>query len=182
MEMQISFKHRALGNLPERAMEKHGILKADNSPQGRLDRRYSLTVKPGEEHRAQETADHLHRNGVIELDLVLEGCGCCGCYHPKGFTGECRENETRYPTDNPADKYEASCQEWDVCMMVGEHVRILGSLKAHTEQIALKYGKKWYGGNNVADRDDIFVSLVGYEVIQVPQRVRFNAHGVKTFV
>jgi hypothetical protein len=36
--------------------------------------------------------------------IVLEHCCCCECYHPKGFVEDCRDDDNRYPTDNPKDK------------------------------------------------------------------------------
>jgi hypothetical protein len=27
---------------------------------------------------------------------TLEECGCCGCYHRPGFTGDCREDANRF--------------------------------------------------------------------------------------
>ena len=179
--MKITFKHRAIGNLPETLMSKFGVLKADNSPEGQKDRRYILDVIPGQEHKAQEAANHLHNNGVIELDLILVECGGCGCFHPKGFAGDCRDDDNRFPTDNPADKYEAQLQEWDVCIKVGNSVRVIGVLRAHSEKSALKWGKRWYG-NNVPDAEDIFVSPVTYDTIQIARRVRRNSVGMETLV
>ncbi len=36
--------------------------------------------------------------------LQLTECNCCGCYHPKGFRGDCRDDNNRYPTNDPNDK------------------------------------------------------------------------------
>jgi hypothetical protein len=27
----------------------------------------------------------------------LEECGCCGCYHRKGYEGDCRNDDERFP-------------------------------------------------------------------------------------
>ena len=27
---------------------------------------------------------------------IFEECGCCGCYHPEGFYGDCRDDANRY--------------------------------------------------------------------------------------
>ena len=30
------------------------------------------------------------------LDTILEDCGCCGCKHPRGFSGDCRDDWNRF--------------------------------------------------------------------------------------
>ncbi len=31
----------------------------------------------------------------------LEECGCCGCWHKKGYCGDCRNDDERYIDDDP---------------------------------------------------------------------------------
>jgi hypothetical protein len=31
----------------------------------------------------------------------LISCGVCDQFHPKGFDGDCRDNDNRFPTDDP---------------------------------------------------------------------------------
>ena len=31
----------------------------------------------------------------MKKEVFLE-CGCCGCYHPKSFIGDCRDDKNRY--------------------------------------------------------------------------------------
>lgn len=34
--------------------------------------------------------------------FVFYECGCCGCYHPAAFIGDCRDDANRYlPEDLP---------------------------------------------------------------------------------
>jgi hypothetical protein len=43
----------------------------------------------------------LHNRQQITQRFYLEDCGCCGCYHKPGYTGDCRNDKERF-TD-PAD-------------------------------------------------------------------------------
>lgn len=36
--------------------------------------------------------------------IILISCECCGAYHSSTFHGDCRDDNNRYPTDNPKDK------------------------------------------------------------------------------
>lgn len=50
--------------------------------------------------------EFLTRKGrkILSAVISLQECGCCGCYHPDYFNGDCRDDNNRYPTDNPFDK------------------------------------------------------------------------------
>lgn len=32
----------------------------------------------------------------METKIQVVECGCCSCYHPKDFTGDCRDNNNRF--------------------------------------------------------------------------------------
>lgn len=32
----------------------------------------------------------------VDSMRIFEECGCCGCYHPEGFYGDCRDDANRY--------------------------------------------------------------------------------------
>jgi hypothetical protein len=34
--------------------------------------------------------------------IGLVECGCCGCFHRRAYTGDCRNDAERFPTPDPA--------------------------------------------------------------------------------
>lgn len=38
---------------------------------------------------------------VFLVEIDEEECGSCGCYHPTGYAGECRDDRYRFPDWDP---------------------------------------------------------------------------------
>jgi hypothetical protein len=36
--------------------------------------------------------------------MKLIECGACSQYHPQGFKGDCRDDDNRFPTDDPIER------------------------------------------------------------------------------
>jgi len=52
-------------------------------------------------------ADIVDRSGTLNLPQ----CGCCGCFHPPGFDGDCRDDHNRFSTEYPFDDVVAKAKE-----------------------------------------------------------------------
>ena len=40
----------------------------------------------------EDRIDHIRNDHENEI----EECGCCGCYHPKTYFGDCRDDNNRF--------------------------------------------------------------------------------------
>jgi len=47
----------------------------------------------------------------IARSTMLEECGQCGCYHRSGYTGDCRNNDERFPTSDPFEDILEAARE-----------------------------------------------------------------------
>ena len=44
------------------------------------------------------------RESDMSMPLFFN-CGCCGCYHPEGFDGDCRDDSLRFSPDDLDSTY-----------------------------------------------------------------------------
>jgi hypothetical protein len=76
----------------------------------------------------------------MKTELDDNECGCCGGYHRKGYTGDCRNNAERFTLD---DVEREKRNQWDVEERrerdwVEMREEVLYILKRLTEEISLK--------------------------------------------
>lgn len=41
-------------------------------------------------------------------------CGCCGCFHPVNWDGDCRDDANRFAPDQLDEKYDGDWEEVDM--------------------------------------------------------------------
>lgn len=42
--------------------------------------------------------------GLVLFPIAIKQCGSCNCYHPFGFSGDCRDDENRYAAPEDAQE------------------------------------------------------------------------------
>lgn len=93
-DLADEFAENGLDDVAEHLRE-HGVAETREWIDGRIaeareeDRRY---------HHGEGFELHNLEVARDRLAPPLVACGICGCYHPEGFTGDCRDDANRYAT------------------------------------------------------------------------------------